>query len=78
MSYHRLHSYLLVTAWPLPRVYLRHCVLAAEGFCEEAYNSFLDATYLSDRLTTMREYLAQHPEILLEPPPPDLLGRYSG
>jgi len=41
-------------------------------------DSFLDATYLSDRLTTIREYLAQHPDILLEPPPPELLGRYSG
>ncbi|KAF6259418.1 hypothetical protein COO60DRAFT_1008858 [Scenedesmus sp. NREL 46B-D3] len=60
------------------RVYLRHCVLAAEGFCPEAYDSFLDATYLSDRLTTVRQYLEAHPDILQELPPPDLVGRYSG
>lgn len=60
------------------RVYLRHCVLAAKGFCQEAYDSFLDNTYLADRATTIRQYLAQHPEIMDELPPPELVGRYSG
>lgn len=60
------------------RVYLRHCVLAAKGFCPEAYDSFLNNTYLADRVTTIRQYLQQHPEILDELPPPDLVGRYSG
>jgi hypothetical protein len=60
------------------RVYLRHCVLAAKGFCEEAHDSFLDCTFLSDRKTTIRQYLQQHPEILDELPPPELIGRYSG
>lgn len=60
------------------RVYLRHCVLAAKGFCQEAYESFLDNTYLADRSTTIRQYLQQRPEIMDEPPPPELVGRYSG
>jgi hypothetical protein len=66
--------------WPftLCRVYLRHCVLAAKGFCAEAYESFLDATYLSDRVTTVRQHLQNNPEILQELPPPELVGRYSG
>jgi hypothetical protein len=53
-------------------------VLAAKGFCPEAYNSFLDNSYLADRVTTIRQYLQQHPEILDELPPPELVGRYSG
>ena len=60
------------------RVYLRHCVLAARGFCPEAHNNFLDATFLADRVTTMRTYLQLKPEILDEQPPPELLARYSG
>lgn len=60
------------------RVYLRHCVLAAKGFCPEAYESFLDATFLSDRVTTVRQHLEAHPDILQELPPPELVGRYSG
>jgi hypothetical protein len=36
------------------RVYLRHCVLAAQGFCPEAHNSFLDATFLSGACTLAR------------------------
>jgi hypothetical protein len=34
-------------------VYLRHCVLAAKSCCPEAYESFLDATFLADRQTTV-------------------------
>ena len=65
------------------RVYLRHCVLAAKKLSklsgsEAAYNSFLDDTYLADRVTTVRTYLAQHPDIMKELPPPELAGRYSG
>ncbi len=60
------------------RAYLRHCVLAAQRFCPEAHASFLDATWLADRRTTVRAWLAQHPEIMEEEPPPALVGRYSG
>lgn len=60
------------------RLYLRHCVLAARGFCSEAYDSFMDNTFLADRKTSIRAYLAQHPLIMEEQPPPELVGRYSG
>ncbi|KAK9802978.1 hypothetical protein WJX73_002803 [Symbiochloris irregularis] len=57
------------------RVYLRHCVLSAENLGPEAYDSFLDCTYLSDRTTTIRSYLEQHPSIMQEQPPDSLIGR---
>ena len=65
------------------RVYLRHCVLAAKKLSkqtssEAAYDSFLDDTYLADRVTRVRTYLAQHPDIMNELPPPQLAARYSG
>lgn len=65
------------------RIYLRHCVLAAKKLSEQssseaAYNSFLDDTYLADRVTTVRTYIAQHPDIMNEEPPPELAARYSG
>lgn len=60
------------------RVYLRHCVLAAQSFCPEAYNSFLDNTFLADRSTTVRQYLELHPEIMQELPPNELVQRYNG
>ncbi|XP_027330217.1 uncharacterized protein LOC113846317 [Abrus precatorius] len=37
------------------RVYLRHCVLAAKSLGDEAYNNFLDHTFLGDRRTTTRQ-----------------------
>jgi hypothetical protein len=60
------------------RVYLRHCVLAAQRLGSEAHASFLDGTFLADRRTTVREYLAANPGIMEEQPPPSLIGRYSG
>lgn len=56
------------------------CVLAAKGFCAEAYDSFLDNTYLAGRMTTVRQYLQQHRRPMEELPPPELelVGRYSG
>ena len=41
------------------RVYLRHCVLAARSLGPEAYASFLDATFLGDRKTTVRARAAR-------------------
>ena len=58
------------------RVYLRHCVLAAEK--QGQLDSFLDETYLADRVTTIREHLAKDPTIMQEKPPPALVARYSG
>ncbi|KAL4443866.1 hypothetical protein ABPG75_011603 [Micractinium tetrahymenae] len=60
------------------RVYLRHCVLAAQRLGPAAFQSFLDETYLADRVTTVRQHLAANPGILQELPPPSLIGRYSG
>eukprot|EP01062_Namystynia_karyoxenos_P035375 TRINITY_DN25926_c0_g1_i1.p1 TRINITY_DN25926_c0_g1~~TRINITY_DN25926_c0_g1_i1.p1 ORF type:complete len:295 (+),score=90.53 TRINITY_DN25926_c0_g1_i1:94-885(+) len=64
---------------PCP-VYCRHCVLAAtgDGVPAEAGHSFLDETFLSDRSTTLREYLARAPHVMESRPPPSLIGRYSG
>ncbi len=62
---------------PCP-VYLRHCVLAAEGCGPAAQASFLDETFLVDRKTTVRAHLAAHPEVMTTRPPPELEGRYSG
>lgn len=60
------------------RTYLRHCVLAAKSLGEEAYSSFLDHTYLADRATTIRAYLAEKPDIMDELPPESLRERYGG
>jgi hypothetical protein len=59
-------------------VYLRHCVLASMSLGRDCYDSFLDDTYLVDRRTTVREYLAKYPHILELEPPADLADRYSG
>ena len=64
-------------ATPCP-VYLRHCVLAAEKAGPVASDSFLDETWLVDRETTVRAFLATHPEVMATRPPPELVGRYSG
>ncbi|KAI3469336.1 hypothetical protein Pfo_025999 [Paulownia fortunei] len=61
------------------RVYLRHCVLAAENLHDIAYNDFLDQTFLGDRKTTIREYLATTGSgIMEEEPPEQLKHRYGG
>ncbi|CAG9463442.1 unnamed protein product [Pedinophyceae sp. YPF-701] len=60
------------------RTYLRHCVLAAERLGQEAYDSFMDSTFLADRETTVREWLRRNPDIMAEEPPPELAERYGG
>ncbi|KAL5538482.1 hypothetical protein UlMin_044636 [Ulmus minor] len=61
------------------RAYLRHCVLAAKNLGEEAYNNFLDHTFLGDRKTTIGEYLAATGAgIMEEEPPESLKTRYGG
>ena len=60
------------------RVYLRHCVLAAEKAGQHVRDDLLDSTLLADRSTTLRQHLAAHPSLMLELPPPDLAHRYSG
>eukprot|EP01061_Rhynchopus_euleeides_P040030 TRINITY_DN6876_c0_g1_i1.p1 TRINITY_DN6876_c0_g1~~TRINITY_DN6876_c0_g1_i1.p1 ORF type:complete len:230 (+),score=84.74 TRINITY_DN6876_c0_g1_i1:57-746(+) len=60
------------------RAYLRHCVLAAEKLGPEVYRSFLHATYLCDRKTTIAQHLANDPTIMDELPTPAAAPFYSG
>ncbi|KAG2427811.1 hypothetical protein HXX76_012135 [Chlamydomonas incerta] len=60
------------------RAYLRHCVLAAASLGPQAERSFLHATYLADRRTTIAQHLARDPTIMEERPPPALAERYNG
>ncbi|TYK02923.1 uncharacterized protein E5676_scaffold46G00030 [Cucumis melo var. makuwa] len=61
------------------RVYLRHCILAAKNLGDEAYNNFLDHTFLGDRSTTIREYLTGDGSGIMEEEPPESLKfRYGG
>lgn len=62
------------------RVYLRHCVLAAKNLGEDAYESFLDHTYVADRRTTIRTYFKHGlgVGIMNEKPPEALRERYGG
>jgi hypothetical protein len=58
--------------------YLRHCTLAAKSMGPACYDSFLDETFLADRTTTIRTYLAANPQIMTTEPPPELAVRYGG
>lgn len=58
--------------------YLRHCALAAEKLGPAAHASFLDDTFLVDRTTTIRAYLAANPHVMETLPPESLRERYSG
>lgn len=54
-------------------------VLAAKNLSDVAYNNFLDHTFLADRKTTIREYVATMGSgIMEEEPPESLKTRYGG
>jgi len=59
-------------------VYCRHCVLASQKLSAAAHDSFLDATFLADRRTPLRQYLRDNPHVMDTLPPESLAGRYSG
>ncbi|CAI9290881.1 unnamed protein product [Lactuca saligna] len=61
------------------RIYCRHCVLAAKNLGNEAYENFLDHTYLADRITTIGKYLVTTGCGIMEEEPPEVLKvRYGG
>ena len=60
-------------------IYLRHCLLAVQKAGGPAYQSFLNDTYLADRVTTLADYLEQHGEqVMASRPPPHLATRFGG
>ncbi|KAL4193937.1 hypothetical protein AMTRI_Chr05g66260 [Amborella trichopoda] len=61
------------------RVYLRHCLVAAKKMGDEVYDNFLDHTFLGDRKTTIREYMASNGVGIMEEELPETVkGRYDG
>nr|XP_048321990.1 uncharacterized protein LOC107433283 isoform X7 [Ziziphus jujuba var. spinosa] len=61
------------------RVYLRHCLMAAKTLGDEAYDNFLDHSFLGDRKTTIQNYLETSGfDIMEEEPPESLKARYGG
>jgi len=67
---------------PCP-AYLRHCLLSSEraDVPEAVRTSFLDATFLVDRTTSLRAYLERpgvHEYIRNSHPPPSMATRYGG
>ncbi|KAH9300324.1 hypothetical protein KI387_011907, partial [Taxus chinensis] len=55
------------------RVYLRHCVLAAKNLGKMAHENFLDHTFLGDRKTSIRQYLASQGLGIMDEEPPEML-----
>ena len=65
---------------PCP-LYLRHCLMAARRMGEECYNSFLDETFLVDRVTSLRQYMSEadrYEQLANMIVPPHLAERYGG
>ncbi|CAK4659416.1 unnamed protein product [Aphanomyces euteiches] len=60
------------------RVYLRHCILAVQKLGKEVEEDFMINSYLGDRQTTIKDYVAKHPDVMNAVPPATLVGRYSG
>ena len=62
-------------------IYLRHCLLAVKKAGPIAEKSFLEETFLADRVTTVAEYLARdgnEARIMRARPPQELMKRFNG
>jgi len=60
-------------------IYLRHCLLAVQRAGGRAYVSFLNDTYLADRVTTLAQYLERNGErVMTSRPPSHLATRFGG
>lgn len=59
---------------------MNYCsVLAAESLGDEAYNNFLEHTFLGDRKTSIRQYFEKVGTSMIEEEPPESLRtRYGG
>ncbi|KAF0686325.1 Aste57867_21864 [Aphanomyces stellatus] len=60
------------------RVYLRHCILSVQKLGQDVHEDFVSNTFLGDRRTPIKDYLAEFPDIMNAVPPPSLVNRYSG
>lgn len=71
------HCHCHQISWQILKIFCS--VLAAKNLSDVAYDNFLDHTFLGDRRTTIREYLANSGSgIMEEEPPEDLKHRYGG
>ena len=78
-------SFGLTSIWDSPgeiypcRLYLRHCLLAAQNLSTEVYENFLDTTYLYDRKSKLRKYVEDNYKMIMNEQPSEELGeRYNG
>ena len=60
------------------RVYLRHCLLSIGKQGDFALNDFMNNTFLSDRKTSIKQYMEKNPDIYDELVPIALQYRYNG
>ncbi|KAK6161071.1 hypothetical protein DH2020_004452 [Rehmannia glutinosa] len=67
-----------MTYYPVVFIFGIGDVLAAENLHEIAYNDLMDHTFLGDRKTTIREYLATKGSGIMEEEPPQQLKYLYG
>jgi hypothetical protein len=53
-------------------------LLSVKKLGEHVYEDFVTTTFLSDRTTTIQDYIAANPSIMDEQPPAHLAERYNG
>ncbi|KAH9099385.1 hypothetical protein Ae201684P_018401 [Aphanomyces euteiches] len=60
------------------RVFLPPAYYTFTSIKQEVEEDFMINSYLGDRQTTIKDYVAKHPDIMNAVPPATLVGRYSG